>query len=243
LHDESHKQDARGLTGLPNERLKFSASLIHGDLLYLKDTIEKLEAAGCDELHIHASDGHFIPGLTCGPALVSAVKRATGLPCTAHLMVVNPDAHLAAFADAGADAIVVPVESSVHIHRTLMKISDLGPACGVSINMATPLTKLEYILHMIDRVHLMVRDPGVTGNRHPQSTFDRVRILRQNLDYQERGTVLAVEGVHDPASAALFANMGAELLVLDENVLFKGPDLAEQLAAFKAALAQQRHLV
>ena len=238
MHD-----NARPIGGLPNERLKFSASLIHGDLLYLKDTIERLEAAGCDELHIHASDGHFIPGLTCGPALVSAAKRATSLPCTVHLLVVNPDAHLTAFAEAGADALIVPVEAAVHIHRTLMRISDLGPACGVSINAASPLTKLEYILHMVDRVHLMARDPGVMGHRHPQSSYDRARIVRQSLDYHQRGTVLAIEGVHDVASAAMFANMGAELLVLDENVLFQGPDLTEQLAAFKAALAQKRHLV
>lgn len=243
LHDESHTPRAAGAPGIPNDRLRFSASLIHGDMLALRDTIRELEAAGCDELHIHASDGHFMPGLTCGPALVSAAKRATSLPCSVHLMVVNPDAHIEAFADAGADTIIVPVETARHIHRTLMRIADRGPACGVSINPATPLTRLEYVLHMIDRLHLMVRDPGVKGNHHPQSSFERVRILRQNLDYHERGTVLAVEGVHDPANAALFVNMGAEQFVLDENVLFQGPDVTAQLTAFKAALAQNRHLV
>ena len=222
------------------DRLRFAASLIHADLLHLGRTIEQLEAAGCDALHVQASDGFFAPGLTCGPGLVRAAKAASKLPCIVHLLTANPDAHVRAFVEAGADAVVVPVETTRHLHRTLTQIRDLGPACGVSVNPATPLTKLEYVLRMIDRLHVFVRDAGAPSKHYAGSSYDRVRILRENLSYLECRTALVVEGVHDARNAAVFANLGADEFILDDAVLFQGDDPGVELDAFRREVEAQR---
>lgn len=222
-----------------SRRPLWSASVMCADLGRLQEEFQALEAAGCYELHFDIMDGHFVPNLTFGPDFVRLAKRCCGLPCDVHLMITNAGRYIARFIDAGADSISVHIETCTHVHRTLRAIREGGASPGVAICPATPLTKLEYSLPFIDRVMMMTVDPGYAGQVIIPSAFERVKIVRENLNYHEIDACIQVDGNINATNAARLFAYGANVFVLGSSSIFDGRDVGQALAEFSAAVERE----
>ncbi len=221
-----------------------SVSMRCVNLARLEDSLLALEAAGCDELHFDIMDGQFVPDFALGFDTIRAVKTFSGLPCACHLMITQPERYIERFVEAGCNSMTVHLEACRHAHRVLDQIRDTGASPGIALNPATPLTKLEYLLEKVDRVTLLTVDPGEDKQKALAGAYDRVQILRENLSYLESSAKIEVMGDMTVRNAALLANAGAGMFVLDTASIFhENGDLGEALVAFRAAVAQERHLV
>ena len=210
----------------------------------LEEELKALEAAGVDEWHLDVTDGVFAPGFQGGIELLRVVKTFSELPCNVHLMVQDPEKHLQPFIDAKADSITVHVEASTHIHRTLGVLQDAGIVPGVAIAPATQLTKLDYVLSMVKRVLVLTTDPGAEDADFVPSAFERMRILKENIQYHKYPITLQAKGHLDKANAARMLSFGADALVLDKHNLFDGSeDYAKTLSTFRDALEVGKNLV
>lgn len=224
--------------------LKYAASIMCANLGRLEDDIKALEQAGCDELHFDIMDGIFVPNFTLGSDFIKAAKDVCGLPCHAHLMIAKPENYVERFVEAGCDIVSVHVETCVHAHRTLDQIRAAGASPAIAINPATPLTKLDFLLDCVDRIMVMTVDPGYAGQKIISGAFERVKILKENVDYRERRIEIEVDGNIDVHNAAVLANMGARVFVLGTSSIFKknGP-LGDTFREFKADVDAARKVV
>ncbi len=210
----------------------------------LGEDIQAIELAGACELHFDVMDGAFVPSLGLSPHTLKSVKSIGALPCEAHLMTAKPERFIQQFVDVGCETITLHVESCTHIHRALSQIRDAGASVGLAINPATPLTKLEYLLPLVDRILLLATEPGDDAASIDASTFERVKILHDNIEYEERQVRLLVEGHIGPKDAALFLRQGADQLVLDHMSIFSGnAGIEECTAEFVREVENQLHLV
>ncbi len=222
------------------KHLRYAASVMCSDLGNLETDFKTLEEAGCDELHFDIMDGRFVPNITLGPDFIRMAKGCCGLPCNAHLMIIEPERYIDRFINAGCDSLTIHVESTGHIHRAIDVIRELGVSPGIAINPATSLTKLEYLLDYVDRVLIMAVDPGYAGQKMIPGAFDRVGILADNIRYRELRTKIEVDGNIDVVNAANLANKGAGILVLGTSSIFTGGDLKKAFAEFKDSVARER---
>ncbi|MBM3289020.1 MAG: ribulose-phosphate 3-epimerase, partial [Candidatus Hydrogenedentes bacterium] len=158
-----------------------------------------------------------------------------------HLMIVKPEDYIERFVDAGCSVVSVHVETCVHAHRTLAQIRGAGASPAIAINPATPLTKLDFLFEHVDRIMMMTVDPGYAGQKIIPNAFERVRILRENLDYRECRAAIEVDGNIDARNAARLANAGASIFVLGTSSIFtrNGP-LGDALHAFKKKVDEKR---
>lgn len=226
------------------DTLKYAASVMCANLARLEDDLKALEEAGCDELHFDIMDGTFVPNFTLGVDFIKAAKGVCNLPCHAHLMISKPEAYIERFVDAGCDMVSVHVETCPHAHRTLEQIRAAGASPAIAINPATPLTKLDFLLDYVDRIMVMTVDPGYAGQRIIPGAFERVRILKENVDYRERRIEIEVDGNIDVHNAALLANMGACVFVMGTSSIFKkNGSLGEAFHKFKAEVDAERKVV
>lgn len=221
-------------------RPEWSVSVRCLNLARLEADLQTVESAGCDSLYVDVRDGRFVPGFGLGFETLAAVKSSSKLPCHVHLMLENPDRYVARFAEAGCASLMVQAETCPHTPRTLALIREYGMAAGIAIQPATPLTKLEYILPYADRVLLMIREAVAESGDTPGIAFERLRILRENLDYQERTVLLQVQGGIGAPDAARLIESGADIVVLDAPEIFQGDGLGENLAAYMDAVEQAR---
>ena len=194
--------------------VKIAPSILSADFLRLGEEIKAAEAAGADLVHIDVMDGHFVPNITIGPAIVEAVKAVTALPLDVHLMIERPDRYLDDFINAGADYIAVHYEASVHLHRTIQQIKEKGKIAGVSLNPATPLGSLEDILPDIDFVLLMSVNPGFGGQKYIPHSTDKIRMLKNMLGEKGLPALIEVDGGISPENAGVVAAAGADILVM-----------------------------
>ena len=194
--------------------IKIAPSILSADFLRLGEEIKAAEAAGADLIHIDVMDGHFVPNITIGPAIVEAVKAVTALPLDVHLMIERPDRYLDDFINAGADYIAVHYEASVHLHRTIQQIKEKGKIAGVSLNPATPLGSLEDILPDIDFVLLMSVNPGFGGQKYIPHSTDKIRMLKNMLEEKGLPALIEVDGGVSPENAGVVAAAGADILVM-----------------------------
>jgi ribulose-phosphate 3-epimerase len=194
-------------------------SILSADVGRLAEQVQEAESAGADRIQVDVMDGHFVPNLTFGPLVVEAVRRATGLPIEAHLMVERPELFVEAFVKAGATLIEVQVESTTSLYRTVQTIRELGAKPGVAINPGTPVEDLREILPYVDLVNVMTVEPGFGGQKfipHSPEKIRRVRALGSDFEIE-------VDGGIDARSAPLVVAAGATVLVAGNSVYgYKG---------------------
>lgn len=198
-------------------------SLLAFDLGRMADEVRALEAAGADVLHLDVMDGHFVPNLTFGLPVIEALRKVTKLPFDAHLMVTNPDEHLAAYAEVGCNWISVHVEACRHLHRTLARIRELGMKAGVAINPGTSLASLDAILSAdspADFVLMMTVNPGFAGQKFVGGGMERIGNLRKLIDDRSGRDKIRIEvdGSLKVENAGEAVKAGAEILVVGSGI-------------------------
>jgi ribulose-phosphate 3-epimerase len=199
--------------------IKVAPSILSADFARLGEEIKAVQAAGADLIHIDVMDGHFVPNITIGPLIVDAARRSTGLPLDVHLMISNPELYIADFAKAGANTITVHVEAALHLNRLVQSIKEHpGVKAGVSLNPATPLSSLDYILPDLDMVLIMSVNPGFGGQSFIPSALDKIRQLRKRIDEQKLKIEIEVDGGVKSENAVQVANAGADILVAGSAV-------------------------
>ncbi|RII28056.1 MAG: ribulose-phosphate 3-epimerase [Geobacter sp.] len=211
---------------------KIAPSILSADFSRLGDEIRAVEAAGADYIHIDVMDGHFVPNITIGPLIVEAARRVTELPLDVHLMIENPDSYIADFAAAGADIIVVHAEAVRHLHRTVQLIKSLGKKAGVSLNPATPLNVLDYVLDDLDLVLLMTVNPGFGGQSFIEACIPKIHAMRAMLDRHGSDAELEVDGGVKSANIARISHAGADVFVAGSAV-FGSSDYAATISEMK----------
>lgn len=209
----------------------------------LEEEFASLERAGGNGLHFDISDGSFIPHFTGGIDVVRAARDVTSLPRVAHLMVQKPDPHIDECLDAGCQAIVIHVEACLHLHRSLSQIREAGASPIVAISPSTPLTKLEYILNLVDRVLVLAREPGQKGEAVAPGAFERVRILKDNIRYRELPVLVEVEGLRRVIDVAVMVNEGADAIVIDSKALLTGAEAGDAVRTLRQAIDEKRKVV
>lgn len=211
---------------------KIAPSILSADFSRLGDEVRAVAAAGADYIHIDVMDGHFVPNITIGPLVVEAVRKVTDLPLDVHLMIDNPDLYVPEFAKAGADIIVVHAESTAHLHRTVQLIKSLGKKAGVSLNPATPLQYLDYILDELDLVLLMTVNPGFGGQSFIDACLQKIHSLRAMLDRRGLEAELEVDGGVKTSNIERISHAGADVFVAGSAV-FGSPDYAATIFELK----------
>ncbi|WP_137181031.1 ribulose-phosphate 3-epimerase [Roseomonas sp. AR75] len=197
----------------PARRVRIAPSLLAADFARLGEEVRAIEAAGADWLHLDIMDGHFVPNISFGPALVKALRKHCGLPFDVHLMIAPVDPYLAAFAEAGADLISLHPEAGPHLHRSLQTIRALGKKAGVVLNPATPVAAVEPVLDLCDLVLVMSVNPGFGGQGFIRSQLGKIAALRAMIDGTGREIALQVDGGVTAETARDCVAAGADVLV------------------------------
>lgn len=215
--------------------IRIAPSILSADFARLGEEVSAIEAAGADWVHVDVMDGHFVPNLTIGPAVVKALRPHSVLPFDVHLMISPVDAFLDAFAEAGADIITVHPEAGPHVHRTVQRIKALGKMAGISLNPATPAKMLDYLIDDIDLVLVMSVNPGFGGQSFITSQLKKIEAVRKMIDKTGRDIRLEVDGGIDAATAPLAIAAGADVLVAGTATFRGGRDhYAANIAALRA---------
>ena len=212
------------------------ASILSADFARLGEQAREAEAAGADAIQVDVMDGCFVPDITFGPGVVRALRPLVSLPLDVHLMIVEPERRLTAFADAGADRLIVHQETCPHLHRVLQSIRDLNIEAGVAVNPGTPLSVLEEVLGLADLIQVMTVNPGWGGQPFLHSQLDKIRRLRRMLDERGLDAPIAVDGGIGPTTAPLVVSAGATVLIAGSSVYNDRASVAESVAALRASL-------
>ncbi len=216
---------------------KIAPSILSADFARLGEEVTAVEKAGADYIHIDVMDGHFVPNITIGPLVVEGVKKVTSLPLDVHLMIANPDQYINDFAKAGADIITVHVEAVNHLHRSIQLIRDAGCKTAVSLNPATPLESIEYVMDDLDMVLIMTVNPGFGGQKFIFEMLPKIKRLREMI--VSRGLYIDIEvdgGVNSKTIGEVSA-AGANIFVAGSAV-FNADDYAEAIRCIREGMIE-----
>jgi len=217
--------------------LRLAPSILSADFARLGSQIQEVEAAGADWIHVDVMDGHFVPNLTMGPAVVEACRRATRLPLDVHLMVEEPSRFLEAFADAGADHLTIHIEACPHVHQVIQSIRAMGRRAGISLNPGTPPEAVREILPLVDIVLVMSVNPGYSGQQFIEAVLPKIQTLRRWIEEGRFAAVIEVDGGIDAATAPLAAGAGAEVFVAATAVFGHKDGIGAGMQALRTALS------
>ncbi len=221
-----------------HRRPLLSPSILNADFSRLGEIVRELEEAGADAIHLDVMDGRFVPNISFGLPVVTALRHVTTLPLDVHLMIVEPERYVTAFAEAGAAAITVHVEASVHLHRTVQMIRELGVLAGVAVNPATPLAAIEEILPFVDLVLVMTVDPGFGGQSLIPAALRKLEKLRALVDQSGLPCLLSVDGGVKLSNVATVVRAGADIVVTGSALFHSGQTPGQELRRFRDTMQQ-----
>ncbi len=216
--------------------IKLAPSILSADFAKLGEAVAEADAAGADYIHVDVMDGRFVPPITIGAAVVTALRSCTTLPLDVHLMIESPELQIDQFAKAGADIITVHVETCPHLHRTLQQIKQAGARAGVALNPSTPLAALDEVLPSADVVIVMTVNPGFGGQTFIEEMLDKIRRLRETLDSRRLAADLEVDGGVHAGNIGDIVRAGARVLVAGAAVFASELPVAEAVAKLRASL-------
>ena len=223
---------------LRNRRVKLAPSILSAYFVRLGDQVSQLEKAGADRIHVDVMDGHFVPNISFGAAIVQSIRPITSLPLEIHLMISDPNFFLEQFLEAGGDSFLVHWEGNNNLYRTIRKIKELEKPVGVVINPATPAAVSEEILPEVNLVLVMTINPGFGGQRFLEMTLPKIRQMRQMIAQVNPNCELELDGGIDPTTAPMGVAAGADVLVVGSAIFDHADGLAVGMKSLQQAINQ-----
>lgn len=212
--------------------IKLAPSILSADFARLLEDVKKVEKAGCEYLHIDVMDGHFVPNITLGHAIVKSLRKDVNMVFDTHLMIENPDNYIKDFVDAGSDLIVVHAEACRHLHRTIQNIKSYNVKVGVALNPATSIESIKHIIEDVDMVLIMTVNPGFGGQSFIESMLEKIKELKQLIDDKNLNVDIQVDGGIKPDNIHKVVEAGANIIVAG-SAIFNSENIEETVSLMR----------